>query len=132
MKKILIKKIFVAVNIFCLFLIISFAAANAAPPETNPQELNSKTLLQEAGKTAEYKTDSVSLSGFVGDIVGVFFSLLGIIFVVLMIYAGYNWMTASGDQAKLDKAKDTIWRAIIGLIITVGAYAIWNMVAGLL
>jgi len=50
--------------------------------------------------------------------------LLGIIFIILMIYAGYNWMTAQGEEEKVTKAKTTIQRAIIGLIIVVSAYAI--------
>jgi len=41
-----------------------------------------------------------------------------------MLYAGYNWMMARGDEEKVTKAKDTITRAIIGLLITIGAYAI--------
>lgn len=53
-----------------------------------------------------------------------FLSVLGIIFVVLMVLAGYNWMTAGGNEEKVEKAKDTIRRAIIGLIITASAYAI--------
>ncbi|HAM88225.1 MAG: hypothetical protein US83_C0010G0044 [Candidatus Falkowbacteria bacterium GW2011_GWC2_38_22] len=63
-----------------------------------------------------------------GKIVSIFFSILGIIFVVLMLYAGYNYMIAAGDQSKVDKALSTIRRAIIGLIITVGSYAISNFV----
>jgi hypothetical protein len=73
-------------------------------------------------------TDQYSAAGIVGTVVSVLFSILGIIFVFLMLYAGYNWLTAAGDNAKVDKAKSTIWRAIIGLIITVGSYAIWNLI----
>lgn len=50
--------------------------------------------------------------------------LLGIIFLVLIISAGFKWMTASGNEEKATEAKDMIYRAIIGLIILVGAYAI--------
>ena len=53
-----------------------------------------------------------------------FLGLLGIIFIILMLTAGYNWMTASGNEEKLKKAQITIRMAIIGLIITVFAYAI--------
>ena len=45
-----------------------------------------------------------------------------------MIYAGYNWMTAAGDETKLTQAKNTIRRSIIGVVIIVGAYAIYNFV----
>jgi hypothetical protein len=44
--------------------------------------------------------------------------------MILMIYGGYNWMTAAGDEQKIDKAKDTIRAAMIGLIIIIAAYAI--------
>lgn len=53
-----------------------------------------------------------------------FLALLGIIFLVLIIYAGYSWMTAAGEEEKVTRAKDTIRRAIIGLLIIVSAYAI--------
>jgi len=65
-----------------------------------------------------------AISQIVGVAIQAALALVGTIFLVLMIYAGYNWMTARGDEEKVTKAKDTITRAIIGLIIVVGAYAI--------
>ena len=51
-------------------------------------------------------------------------SLLGVIFLVLMVYGGYLWMTAAGNEDKVTKAKNLMTAAIIGLIIVVGSYAI--------
>jgi len=51
-------------------------------------------------------------------------SLVGTIFLVLSIYAGMLWMTASGNEDKVTKAKEIITQAIVGLAITLGAYAI--------
>lgn len=63
-----------------------------------------------------------------GDVVAIairgFLGLLGVIFVILIIIAGYNWMTAAGDEEKIKKAGQTIRSAIIGLLIIVAAYAI--------
>ncbi len=53
-----------------------------------------------------------------------FLGLLGVIFLVLIIYAGFNWMTAQGDENKVTMAKDTLVRAVIGLIIIIAAYSI--------
>jgi len=39
-------------------------------------------------------------------------------------------MTAQGDEKKVDKAKETIQRAITGLIIVIAAYAISIFVVG--
>jgi cytochrome bd-type quinol oxidase subunit 2 len=67
---------------------------------------------------------SLTIGGIMGVIIQSFLGLLGIIFLVLVIYAGYNWMTARGEEEKVTKAKDTIMRAIIGLIIIIAAYGI--------
>jgi ABC-type nickel/cobalt efflux system permease component RcnA len=61
-------------------------------------------------------------------VVGAALSLLGVIFVVLMVLAGYNWMTASGNEQKVDEAKSTLKRAIIGLVIVLGAWSIWRFI----
>ncbi len=69
--------------------------------------------------------DNTTMAAVAGRAVFIFLGLLGIIFIILMIYAGYLWMTAAGDESKVESAKNTIRRAIIGLLIVVGAYAIW-------
>jgi hypothetical protein len=70
-----------------------------------------------------YELDT-SVGSVMALVIKGFLSLLGIIFIVLIIVGGYNWMTAAGDEEKIKKAKDTLRRAIIGLIIVVSAYAI--------
>ena len=51
-------------------------------------------------------------------------SLLGIVFLVLMIYGGFLWMTARGNESQVTKARDLLTAAMIGLGIVIGAYAI--------
>ena len=86
--------------------------------------------LQEVGtaKGPYQETGELGLSTAIGTVISVALALLGSIFLILMIYAGYNWMTARGEEEKVTKAKDTINRAIIGIIIVVGAYAIWAFI----
>ena len=64
------------------------------------------------------------LPELIGQIIQVLLSVLGIIFVVLTVYAGYLYLTAAGDDAKVKKAKTLLGQAIIGLIIIVAAYSI--------
>lgn len=86
--------------------------------------------LQEVGtvKGPYQERGELGLSIAVGTVVSATLALVGSIFLILMIYAGYNWMTARGEEEKVSKAKDTINRAIIGIIIVVGAYAIWAFI----
>ena len=53
---------------------------------------------------------------------------LGIIFLVLMLYAGFRWMTARGNEEHVTKAKDTLTSALLGLIVIVLSYGIVNLV----
>jgi len=87
-----------------------------------------KTLLETAGGAAKYDTSKGSnpdsLAFIAGGVIKTFLSLLGIIFVVLMIYGGYIWMNARGNKEQVAKAIELIRDAIIGIIVIVAAYAI--------
>lgn len=77
-------------------------------------------------------TNEFSIAQILGTTVSAFIGLLGVVFIGLMVYAGYEWMIARGEEEKLNTAKDTLKRAITGLIIVVGSYAIWKFVGGYL
>jgi hypothetical protein len=64
----------------------------------------------------------------IGNVIGTALSMIAVIFFVLMVYGGFLWMTAHGDSGQIDKAKDTIIAAIIGIIVVLAAYAITNFV----
>ena len=51
-------------------------------------------------------------------------TFLGVVFLGLMIYGGITWMLASGNESKVDTAKNIITAGIIGFIIVMAAYAI--------
>ncbi len=67
---------------------------------------------------------NVSLGQVVSYVIKFVLSLLGIIFVILIIYAGFMWMTAAGNEEKITQAKKTMASATIGLAIVLAAYAI--------
>jgi hypothetical protein len=67
---------------------------------------------------------NLSLGMVVATIIKGFLGLLGVIFIILIVLAGYNWMTAAGDEEKIKKATSTIRSAIIGLLIIIAAYSI--------
>ncbi len=67
---------------------------------------------------------TTSLTTIIGTIIGVFFSILGIIFLGIVLYAGYLWMTAGGEEEKVERAKKWLINGTIGLVITLSAYSI--------
>lgn len=77
-------------------------------------------ITAEAAGFAEPK----SIGEIAGAIIGTFLSFLGIIFLGLVIYGGFLWMTSAGNEGKVMKAKETLTQAVIGLIIILSAYSI--------
>ncbi len=57
-------------------------------------------------------------------LVSVFLSILGTVFLILIILSGYWLVTARGEEEKIERAQKTVRSAIIGLIIVLLAYAI--------
>jgi len=76
-------------------------------------------------KTGLGETDPREMAA---SIIQVLLGFLGIIAVVLILYAGFLWMTAAGDDAKIKTAKGTLMAGVIGLIIILMAYGIATMV----
>jgi hypothetical protein len=87
---------------------------------------NMKDVATNAGFTSD--TNETTLSFIIGTVVATVLSLMGVIFVALIVYSGIMWMTAEGDEEKVKKAKKTISNAIIGLVLTVSATAIYYIV----
>jgi TRAP-type C4-dicarboxylate transport system permease small subunit len=75
--------------------------------------------------SAGYNID-MSLPIVVGTVIRAALGLLGIIFIIVVIIAGFRWMTASGNEEKVTKASGAIKRGIIGLIIVISAWAVWT------
>ena len=130
------KKIITAVLVFvCAFNSFSFIVLAS---DTN-YGLNTTIKAGDASSSVLTKAFSVKavgadagafLSTRLGSIIGTLLSFLGVIFMVLVIYAGVLWMTARGAEAQVDKAKDILVNAIIGLILVLAAYAITAFVGG--
>ncbi len=51
-------------------------------------------------------------------------ALIGSVAVVYLVYGGYMYMTARGDQGQVSKATKAIWSSITGILIAIFAYTI--------
>ena len=111
-----------------LSVIIIFLALPCLVFAQSPTE----TLEDVGGKANFARADETTVSRIIGSVVNTALSLLGIVFVILMIYGGGRWMLAQGNEQEVDAAKKIIKNSLIGLIIVVGAYAIYNLVSYLI
>lgn len=64
----------------------------------------------------------------IANIVRVILGFLGIIAILLVLYGGFLWMTAAGNEDQIGKAKKVLINAGIGLLIIMSAFAITQFV----
>ncbi len=84
--------------------------------------------LQDTGEAGFGTRTPPSLPATVGKIISTFLGVLGILAVALILYAGFLWMTAAGNEQKVEKARSILTQAVIGLAIILASYAIANFV----
>lgn len=101
-------------------------AAFAADTAKTPGQLLNDSARETAG--AAGFSGTTTLPVLVGNFIKQAMALLGIILVVFVIYAGFLWMTAAGNDEKIKKAKAIISSAVIGLVLIFAAYAITGFV----
>lgn len=64
----------------------------------------------------------------IANIIRVAMGLLGIVAVVIILIGGFYWMTAGGDEGRVETGKKWIFSGIIGLAIILSAYALATFV----
>lgn len=115
----------VAVTSLLLVPVIAFAD----PPTEKKDSKPSIGLLDVGTHSGESGVARVSgLSTLTGNIINSVLGLVGVVFFVLMIYAGFLWMTARGNEEQFGKAKNIFATSIIGMLIVIGAYYILDFV----
>lgn len=114
----MLKKFFITLIVLNLFLGVSFCFSAGDP-------------LEEIAKQAKYDTTGVtdtSLSETIGGFIRAILGMVGVIFFALTFYAGYLWLTASGSEDQIEKAKSILTAATIGLIIVFLSYGLTSLV----
>lgn len=64
----------------------------------------------------------------IGNLIRVALSFLGVVAVCIVLYGGFKWMTAGGNDEKVGEAKRLMISGLIGLAIILAAYAIASFV----
>ena len=69
-----------------------------------------------------------SPESLVKQFVNIFLFAVGALSVIMLIWGGIRYTTSAGDSNKVTSAKNTVLYAIVGLVVSILAWAIVNMV----
>ncbi len=116
------KKIFIA----CCFIFALLTLATPLLSSAVAEPGDTLNRLKEVGGPAYGvgEEEPRDVTEIVGGVIKTALSIMGIVAAILIIYAGYVWMTARGKEERITKAKETLEAAVIGLIIIMAAYAL--------
>jgi hypothetical protein len=106
-----------------LVFLIAFGIGITPFSQVHAQLQNSTQQLNRVATSAGV-AKSTDLLTIIGRIINIFLGLLGIIFLVILLYAGYLYLMGGGDPEQIKKARLYIRNAIIGLVIIASAWAI--------
>ncbi|MBR6134248.1 hypothetical protein IKQ38_02085 [Candidatus Saccharibacteria bacterium] len=84
-----------------------------------------QSQINSAGADTGAETD---VTNTVGTALNVVFGIVAIIAVVMIVIGGISYATSQGDPGKVSKGKSTIIYGIIGMLISLLAFAIVNFV----
>lgn len=93
--------------------------------------LASATSVQEGANAARADGMPIELigdNGVFSRITNTVLLIVGLISVIMLVYGGLRYILSGGDSKKVTDAKNTVLYAIIGLIISMLAYAIVHFV----
>lgn len=112
---------------FCSFSVVS------AQIEVTPDGAGAGTLrdsIQDQLNLAGEKTGASAQDPreTASRIINVSLGILGTLFLAYVVYAGFQWMTAGGEEEKIKQAQAHIRNGIIGLVIILAAWSISTFV----
>jgi hypothetical protein len=93
---------------------------------------NTNEFLTNTATHVGYDQSQKDYTTIIANIIKTVLTLVGIIFIVLIIYGGFLYMTSASESEKVKKAKNTIIYSAIGLIIILAAYSITYFVSTML
>lgn len=92
-----------------------------AAPSQLCNEITDPELKQQAGCSL---TNNDTADKMANGIIKVVLSVVGVVAVVAMIIGGVMYIISSGDASKINRAKNIIMYGLIGLVVSLLAYAI--------
>ncbi len=85
------------------------------------------TGLEETASSADLKGQK-KLPVVIGRIISIALGMVGVVFLIIMIYGGFLYLTAGGNKDQVGQAVNYIKNGAIGVAIIFASYAITNFV----
>lgn len=117
------KRVWFLAFILILGVLQLSAFAKITPAQAGSDLINSQPILQQVGSNT-YGAAQKDIKVIAIEIIQVALVFLGLACVILIMFAGFKWLTAAGNEKAVEDAKGTLKNAAIGLLIILAAWGI--------
>lgn len=116
-------------NIYALLISLSFIAV-AFVPALVLAAYTPSTIVVDPGGNFEQNSGlgDANPGDVTAGIINWVLGLLALLAIVLVVYAGFLWMLAQGNEEQVKKAKDILSGAFFGILIILASYGITSYV----
>lgn len=109
------------------------AAGAAAPPAGEgaaPAAPQAPVNYQQGAVITEIENPlgTTSIATLIGRVINAALGISGSIAILMIVYGGVTWLTSGGSPEKIQKGKNILVWAVIGLALIFGAYSLVNFV----
>jgi hypothetical protein len=117
------RKTLLVIGLFTMFVAV-FCSWTAVHPVFAQDTYGAVSGLKKTAGEAQLSTADTDIYVTIGKIINSVLGLVGILFLVLCIYAGFLWMTSQGNPEQIKKAKTMLVQSIIGMLVIFASYSI--------
>lgn len=82
------------------------------------------------GTIAPPKGSPTDVSVFLGRVINLFILVMALFMLMYMLWGAFDWITSSGEKEKMDKARDKITQAVLGMFVAIVVLTIFNVLVG--
>jgi hypothetical protein len=114
----------------CTLVMLALSVSMVVGPQTASADAKSDVCsgIGTASGGKGCGTSGTSLTDVVGAVINILSVMAGVIAVIMILVAGFRYITSGGDSGKVSSAKGALIYAVVGLIVAAMAQAIVRFV----
>lgn len=114
MKKLLLIGLTAVALLVGVVALVHTSPALAATPK---DEICSGVGAAAGGSGCTAPKGSPTVNGVITTVINIISAFVGVVAVIMIIFAGFKYVTSGGDSSKIGSAKNTLVYAIVGLVV---------------
>lgn len=113
-------------RIFCLLLAVIFFFPLSQVKADTPEAVFGKVVPPPA--VAALGFGATGISRVLSNLVTIIFSAAMVVFLLMVVFSGFQWITSGGEKENIAKARGRLTWAVVGIVILALAFVFLRVI----